>query len=136
VTSSTLAQSYLEKARLRREVLDFLLVRDGFSDVVREAQELVELCCKGMLRQVGIEPPKWHDVGGILVDNASRFPGDVQRELPEVAAISRALRKEREFAFYGDEDFVPTEQYDRGAAEKAVRDAARVLGVAGRVIAP
>jgi hypothetical protein len=33
-------------------------------------------------------------------------------------------------------DFVPTEQYDRGAAEKALNDAATVLDVAGRVIAP
>jgi HEPN domain-containing protein len=136
VTSSSLAQAYLAKARLRREVLDFLLLRGGFSDVVREAQELVELCSRGMLRQVGIEPPKWHDVGGILLDNASRFASEVQGRLPEVAAISKALRKEREFAFYGDEDFVPTEQYDRAAGEKAVRDAATVLAVAERVIAP
>jgi HEPN domain-containing protein len=106
VTSSSLAQAYLAKARLRREVLDFLLVRGGFSDVVREAQELVELCCKGMLRQVGIEPPKWHDVGGILVDNAPRFAPEVQDRLPAVAAISKALRKEREFAFYGDDGAV------------------------------
>jgi HEPN domain-containing protein len=136
VTSTSLAQAYLQKARLRREVLDLFLLRGGFSDVVREAQELVELCCKGMLRHVGIEPPKWHDVGGILVDNAARFVPEIQSRLGEIAAISKALRKEREFAFYGDEDFVPTEQYDRAAAEKALNDAATVLDVAGRVIAP
>ncbi len=136
MTSTSLAQAYLAKAQLRREVLDFLLARGGFSDVVRVAQELVELACKGMLRHAGVEPPKWHDVGGILLDNASRFAAGVQQRLPEVAAISKALRKEREFAFYGDEDFVPTEQYDRAAGEKAIRDATAVLAVAQQVIAP
>jgi HEPN domain-containing protein len=134
VTSTSLAQAYLTKARLRREILDLLLARGGYSDVVRVAQELVELCCKGLLRHVGIEPPKWHDVGGILLDNAGRFPPDVRERLNDVAAISKALRKEREFAFYGDEDFIPTEQYDRAAAEKAIGDATSVLAVAERVI--
>jgi HEPN domain-containing protein len=136
VTSSSLAQAYLAKARLRREVLHLLLSRGGHSDVVRVAQELVEFCCKALLRQVGIEPPKWHDVGQILVDNAARFPEDVRERLPGVAAVSKALRKEREFAFYGDEDFIPTEQYDLAAAERALEDASSVLSVAERVIGP
>jgi len=38
-------------------------VECSFSDVVEEAQEIVELSLKGMLRFVGIEPPKFHDVG-------------------------------------------------------------------------
>ncbi|MBI2914833.1 MAG: HEPN domain-containing protein [Firmicutes bacterium] len=33
----------------------------SYSDVVREAQEIVELCLEGILRYVGIEPPKLHD---------------------------------------------------------------------------
>jgi HEPN domain-containing protein len=136
VTSRTLAQAYLAKARLRREVLDLLLSRGGHSDVVRVAQELVELCCKALLRAVAIEPPKWHDVGHILVDHAARFPEDVRERLPVVAAISRALRKEREFASYGDEDFIPTEQYDLAAAQRAIADASCVLALAERVIAP
>jgi hypothetical protein len=42
--------------------------------VVREAQEIVELSLKGMLRQVGVESPKWHDVGGFLLQFGDRFP--------------------------------------------------------------
>jgi HEPN domain-containing protein len=42
------------------------LGEDDYSDVVREAQEIVELALKGMLRQIGIEPPKWHDVGQLI----------------------------------------------------------------------
>ncbi len=66
MTNVSLAQSYLVKARKRLKILLVLLDESAYSDVVREAQEIVELALKGMLRQVGIEPPKWHDVGGML----------------------------------------------------------------------
>lgn len=134
MTSASLAQSYLVKARLRLEMVEFLLARGGYSDVVREAQELVELATKAMLRQVGIEPPKWHDVGTLLVEHADQFSAAVRTRIPEVARISRELRKEREFSFYGDEDCVPTEQYDRGDAETALAQARLVLETAERAI--
>ncbi len=50
-----------------------ILPGGGYSDVVREAQELVELALKGMLRAVGIDPPKVHEVGGALLSNRDRF---------------------------------------------------------------
>lgn len=130
MTADALARAYLAKARLRLEVLDLLLSRSGHSDVVREAQELVELATKAMLRHVGIEPPKWHDVSSILIENAQRLGPEAQAALGRIAEVSKALRKEREFAFYGDEDFVPTEQYDRAAAEKAIEGARYVLKAA------
>jgi HEPN domain-containing protein len=64
MTATSLAESYLEQCRLRLEVLRILHERGGWFDVVREAQELVELALKGMLRAVGIDPPKIHEVGG------------------------------------------------------------------------
>lgn len=66
MTNVSLAQSYLVKARKRLKILAALMDESAYSDVVREAQEIVELALKGMLRQVGVEPPKWHDVGQIL----------------------------------------------------------------------
>lgn len=135
MTSSSLARSYLEKARLRLEVLDLLRERGGYSDVVREAQELVELATKAMLRHVGIEPPKWHDVGSLLLEHAERFADDVRAELPDVARASRDLRKEREFSFYGDEDFVPTEQYGPSDADTAIDKARLVFAAAQKALA-
>jgi hypothetical protein len=134
VTNVTLAQSYLVKATKRLRVLQVLLEEDAWSDVVREAQEVVELALKGMLRQVGIEPPKWHDVGGALLEHAARFAPIGGAELGALAAASAWLRKEREVAFYGDAELIPTEQYDRGDAERAIADAERVVAVAARVI--
>ena len=134
MTNVTLAQSYLVKASKRLRVLQVLLEEEAFSDVVREAQEVVELALKGMLRQVGVEPPKWHDVGGALLEHADRFAVLDRKELETLATASAWLRKEREFAFYGDADFIPTEQYDRDDAGRAIADAERVVAAAARVI--
>ncbi len=135
MTNESLAQSYLRKASDRLDVLELLLKKGAYSDVVREAQELVELALKGMLRSIGIEPPKLHDVGGLLVDHRERFPEDVRNQLTDLAGISKRLRKERELAFYGDLDFIPTEEYSLEDARKAQQDAQRVVQAARRVIA-
>ncbi len=132
MTTSALAASYLKKALLRLEMLRFAYDREGFSDVVREAQELVELALKGMLRAVGIDPPKVHEVGATLLVERKRFPADV--DVDALARISRELRKDPELAFYGAEDLIPTEAYDRADAETAIRSAELVVEAARRVI--
>jgi HEPN domain-containing protein len=134
VTNESLAQSYLRKATDRLDVLALLLQKGAYSDVVREAQELVELALKGMLRAIGVEPPKLHDVGGLLLDHGERFPQEVREELADLAGISKRLRKERELAFYGDLDFIPTEEYTLEDARRAQQDAQRALQAAMRVI--
>jgi hypothetical protein len=87
VTNDSLARSYLAKARVRLKVLDVLRAEGAWSDVVREAQEVVE----------------------------------------GLAAISAWLRKEREFSFYGDVDFIPTDQYAETDARRAIDDATFVV---------
>ncbi len=134
MTNESLAKSYLRKASDRLDVLDVLLKKGAYSDVVREAQELVELALKGMLRAIGIEPPKLHDVGGLLLEHRERFSMDVQARLTDLADISRRLRKERELAFYGDIDFIPTEEYSSEDARKARQEAQRVLEAANCAI--
>ena len=126
----SLAKSYLWKAIKRLKILPILLNEEDYSDVVREAQEIVELALKGMLRQIGIEPPKWHDVGGLILEYRSRFPEDVSSQAEKLADISAWLRKEREFSFYGDIDFIPSEQYTRSDAQRAIDDATFVVQMA------
>lgn len=134
MTNRTLAQSYLLKARKRLKVLEVLLKEEAYSDVIREAQELVELALKGILRQVGVEPPKQHDVGYLVVEFKDRLPREVAEEAKKVAAISKWLRKEREFSFYGDVDFIPTEEYTLKDAQRAINDANFVFQMAEKVI--
>ncbi|MDW8002943.1 MAG: HEPN domain-containing protein [Deltaproteobacteria bacterium] len=52
MTNFTLAKSYIKKANDRLDILDLLLKKGAYSDVVREAQEIVELALKGLLRLV------------------------------------------------------------------------------------
>ena len=49
MTNRSLAASYLVKARTRLPVLHLLQREAAYSDVVREAQELVELALKALL---------------------------------------------------------------------------------------
>lgn len=134
MTNTSLAQSYLIKAGKRFKILGVLLEEDAYSDVVREAQEITELALKAMLRQIGIEPPKWHDVGGLLVENRKKLPKGVQKEVFRLAKISKELRKERELAFYGDIDFIPTEEYTKADAKKAISDIRFVIRIAKMVV--
>ena len=101
---------------------------------MREAQELVELALKAMLRQAGIEPPKWHDVGGTVRDYRDRFPTLATEELDRLVTASSWLRKERESSLYGDIDFIPTEEYGPDAGQRAFDDATFVLQVATRIV--
>ncbi len=132
MTRDALALSYLAKCRLRLEILQFALERGGYSDVVREAQECVELALKGMLRTVDVDPPRVHEVGPQLLRNRSRFPADL--DIDSLAKISRELRKDRELSFYGAEDLVPTEAYGLAEAEQALEWAREVVQAAERVI--
>lgn len=136
MNNATLARSYLVKAQKRLKILDVLLNESAYSDVMREAQEIVELALKGMLRQIGIEPPKWHDVSGLVLEFRVRFPDAVNKEAERLANISSYLRKEREISFYGDLDFIPTEEYSRDDALKAIADAGFVVKVAEQVVNP
>ena len=134
MTNTSLAQSYLVKAQKRLKILAVLLDDAAYSDVVREAQEIVELALKGMLRQVGVEPPKWHDVSQLLQEYRDRFANPVGSHIGRLSDISSWLRKEREFAFYGDIDFIPTEAYSRADALRAIEDARFVVSIAESVI--
>lgn len=122
-----LARDYFHRARVRRTVLDVLQRAGAYADVVREAQELVELALQGMLRWAGVDPPKWHDVGEILLAQHELLPDAVRPDLPELAKISRRLRKEREQAFYGEIDLIPGQCYDDAQANAAMADADRVI---------
>jgi len=122
-----LTLSYLEKARIRFKALGFYRENHAYSDVVREAQEMVELLLKAVLRAIGVEAPKIHDVGRMLEKHREFLPPLLQERLEKIKRISKRLRKERELSFYGAEDFVPTEEYGLEDAEMAIEDAEFVL---------
>jgi hypothetical protein len=119
-----LARDYLRRAEVRLEALNVLLEGESWADVVREAQEIVELTLKGLLRSCGIDPPRIHDVSGILLAERKRLPGNLQDDVEVLAEASRQLRRDRELAFYGAEDLTPSGFYSEEDAVRA-RDCAR-----------
>lgn len=58
------------------------------SDLVKARVRLKALALKAMLRAVGVQPPKFHDVGSLLLEHRTRFHANVGERLFRVAEIS------------------------------------------------
>lgn len=132
----TLANDYLRKAKVRRKALQLLFDEKSYDDVVREAQEIVELCLKGTLRAVGVEPSKRHDVSDLIIRSKGRLPPSWHRELPEIEKISKALYEERGHAFYGDESssMPASELFGEEDARQAVQWTDKILALFEEVL--
>jgi HEPN domain-containing protein len=126
MTNDRLSKAYLEKAEIRIKALKFMHQEKGFSDVVRESQECVELLLKAVLRKLGMEVPKTHDVSHALREKANLLPKVLQDNLEEITSISRTLRKERELSFYGTEDWIPTEEYHEEDSLEAIKKTEKI----------
>lgn len=122
--TGTRAQDELHRAKNRLGAVDVLFEAESWADVVRESQEIVELALKALLRSVGIDPPRIHDVSDVLLAERERLPETLGPQIDSLAEGSRQLRRDRELAFYGAEDLTPSGFYSRADAEEA-REIAR-----------
>jgi hypothetical protein len=120
-----LATDYVNRAAGRLRALDVLYEDGHWADVVREAQEVVELALKAVLRAHGVDPPRLHDVSDVLIAEKDRLPAAVTAEMDALVGISRSLRRDRELAFYGAEDLTPSGFYSKDDATRA-REGARL----------
>jgi len=136
LNNKELAKAYLEEASIRLRVAKQVLREGAYAFTIRLCQESVELALKAALRLVGVEPPKWHDVGPILIEHKDRYPKWFSELIDELAAISRWLRREREPSMYGDEELglPPTKLYTRTYAQRAVNDAEKVFNAVRKLI--
>lgn len=129
-----LAADYVRRAEARVRAIDVLLEARSWADVVRESQEVVELALKGLLRSVGVEAPRIHDVSDLLLTEKARLPEKLHADLDRLAAISRDLRRDRELAFYGAEDLTPSNFYSREDATRALEGARLTVGLVRPVV--
>lgn len=118
--NKSLTKDYVVRGGIRLEALQVLFDREGYADVVREAQEIVELVSKALIRHLGGEPARVHDVSAQLVELKARIPAEKHEGLERLIAVSRELRRDRELAFYGTEDLTPSEFYSKHDAERAL----------------
>jgi HEPN domain-containing protein len=132
-----MAESYIKQAEERLHHASEALQRNSHPYVIRQSQEVVELSLKAALRLVGIEPPKWHDVGPVLRQNSDRFPDLFRQGISRYASISRRLRREREPSMYGDEEtgLPPEEIYTSDDANDALESAKIVYKACKELIA-
>jgi len=130
-----LAADHLRRASARLRALDVLYDSQSWADVVRESQEIVELALKGLLRASGVEPPRIHDVADVLLAERDRLDVTLRPHVERLAGVSRALRRDRELAFYGAEDLTPSAFY-READAALARDSARDVGATVRPHVP
>lgn len=96
MTSSRLAEAFLERARARLAALDALRDEADYSDVAREARDIADLCFRGMLRVRGIEVTRWRDAGDVLEENIDRFPTDISAHRDRLMKIYRSLAAARD----------------------------------------
>ena len=90
--------------------------------VVRRAQEVVELSLKGLLKLMGVESPKTHDVGDTFAKICTEKKIDIEgRELTEMQQISHQLAQDRAPVFYMEKE------YTRKQANQALQSAEKVL---------
>ncbi|MFN4896823.1 MAG: HEPN domain-containing protein [Pseudomonadota bacterium] len=115
----SLTKDYVTRAGIRFAALQVLLDKGGYADVVREAQEIVELLSKSLIRHLGAEPARVHDVSAQLRELRSRLQPELHSKLDALITHSRELRRDRELAFYGTEDLTPSEFYSKEDAERA-----------------
>ena len=134
MTSDRMARSYLGQAVYRLGEVGRALRESQYAIAVRWSQEAVELALKAVLRAAGVEPPRWHDVGEVLLANISRLPPALQEAAERMARISADLRQDREVAFYGDEaaGLTPDDLYDEADARRAYGDATFVVELVSR----
>ena len=129
-----LATDYVRRASVRLLAIDVLYRAGSWADVVRESQEAVELALKGMLRSCGVDPPRIRDVSEVLLSEQERLPEPARGQAGRLAAISRDLRRDRELAFYGAEDLVPSDFYSEQDANRALDGARFVVESAAAVV--
>ncbi len=131
MTNRDLAGSLMRQAESRTAALHVAAGEENWAYVVRLSQEVVELSLKAILNFVGVEPPKWHDVGMLVVKYCHRLPTDIAQRADELARISARLREDRERSMYGDELLGqgPDELYGRQDAEQARRWAEEIFNL-------
>lgn len=128
VTSEELGRGQMRQAQARLRAAEIMLEEGAYAYVVRASQEVIELALKGALFVVGVDPPRWHDVGPVVQRERGRFAALSDAEVDFLVSVSAQLRDARERSMYGDEDagLPPDALFSDDDARKALVDARRV----------
>jgi HEPN domain-containing protein len=133
MVNKELAEDYIKRAKLKFRIINEFLEEKDYADVIRTSQEIVELVQNAILIRINISPTKWHDVIDIILENRDKLPENIATVLIRIRKDSKWLRSQREIAFYGDVDFIPTKDYTLKDASKAISIARRFLEILEKI---
>jgi hypothetical protein len=113
-----LGKRLLSQAEEYYEKLDTSIRKGSWNTAVRHAQEVVELALKGLLKLMGVDYPKTHDVGEVFSNVVKQKGVEVDPELlAEIQLVSAWLTESRAPAFYYEKEY--TEEDAKRAKEGA-----------------
>jgi len=124
-----MAVGFLRQAERRQKSAKAALEESDFAYVVRQCQEGVELALKAVLIYAGIDFPKWHDVGPILIREKDSLKFWNDEVIQKFTSYSRQLSNDRARSMYGDEELLlaPENLFFRHDAEEALVNLGEVL---------
>jgi len=130
------AKSYFRQAKARLKDAKDAYIEGNYPYAVRLSQECVELSLKAVLKAVGIEYPKIHDVSDILVEVKDRFPEWFRAEIEFLCESSKILVKKRELSLYGGEEafLAPEEVISKKDAEDATLRSEKTYGLCEKLV--
>ncbi len=136
MTNEEMAQGYLVTAAYSLKQARMAQSDGVWHLAVRRCQECVEMALKAVLRLVGLEVPRVHDVGFFMRENRELFPPWFQAQLDRLIHVSRSLRKDREVSIYGDEELAlpPQVIFSQLDADEALKEATLVLEMSQRLL--
>jgi len=134
--SLKVAKSYLRQAKARLEDAVDALQEKNHPYAVRLSQECAELSLKAVLRAVGIEYPRVHEVSDVFPEIQDRFPDWFKVEIDFLRESSRTLFKKREPSLYGDEagTLSPDEVMSSDDAEDGIDRAKRTYELCRKLV--
>ncbi len=131
------ARARLRQAEARLKDAGEAFLSCNYPYAVRLSQECVELSLKAVLKAVGIEYPKIHDVSDVMLLIEDRFPSWFKAEIEFLRESSKILVKKREISLYGGEEafLTPEEVIDKRDAEDAVKRADKTYSLCDKLVA-
>jgi len=120
-----IAKAYIKDSAIILQESEHSFKQGHYHRTVRKCQESVELALKGLLRLKGIEYPKSHKIGKVLIDT---FRTEVEMDfLQKAAELSDRLAVLREPSFYGSEDVPAKELFKDEEVEEILESSKYVI---------
>jgi len=130
------SKALLRQAEARLEDGRGALHDENFPYCVRLSAECVELSIKAILKLVGIEYPKKHDVSDVLLLAINRFPDWFRDHAPRIVESNKILTKKREPALYGGEEafLTPEDVISKEDATDAIKRAEETYNACKKLV--